>query len=163
VGVWGHPLRLNIPRSAQLCATLDTFSFSWKLHLASFKRTVPPTPYVRHSTDCTCCDFGHLRFYKFVMLYGLYLQSLESLWIYWCDNLQTLILLVVEAGNAPGRLIRGNHGKPGSASLHLFYQIRDAKLIVICMSTSAKYSSCLDTMHCPEYLIIKCDINMFSQ
>jgi hypothetical protein len=21
-----------------------------------------PTPYVRHSTDCTCCDFGHLRF-----------------------------------------------------------------------------------------------------
>jgi hypothetical protein len=20
------------------------------------------TPYVRHSTDCTCCDFGHLRF-----------------------------------------------------------------------------------------------------
>jgi hypothetical protein len=21
------------------------------------------TPYVRHSTDCTCCDFGHLRFY----------------------------------------------------------------------------------------------------
>jgi hypothetical protein len=22
------------------------------------------TPYVRHSTDCTCCDFGHLRFYK---------------------------------------------------------------------------------------------------
>jgi hypothetical protein len=34
VGVWGHPLRLNIPRYA-LCATLDTFSFSWKLHLAS--------------------------------------------------------------------------------------------------------------------------------
>jgi hypothetical protein len=27
------------------------------------KRTVPPTPYVRHSTDCTSCDFGHLRFY----------------------------------------------------------------------------------------------------
>jgi hypothetical protein len=25
-------------------------------------RTVPPTPYVRHSTDCTCCDFGHLLF-----------------------------------------------------------------------------------------------------
>jgi hypothetical protein len=23
----------------------------------------PVTPYVRHSTDCTCCDFGHLRFY----------------------------------------------------------------------------------------------------
>jgi hypothetical protein len=23
---------------------------------------VPLTPYVRHSTDCTCCDFGHLRF-----------------------------------------------------------------------------------------------------
>jgi hypothetical protein len=23
---------------------------------------VVPTPYVRHSTDCTCCDFGHLRF-----------------------------------------------------------------------------------------------------
>jgi hypothetical protein len=23
---------------------------------------VPPTPYVRHSTDCTCCDFEHLRF-----------------------------------------------------------------------------------------------------
>jgi hypothetical protein len=23
----------------------------------------PPTPYVRHSTDCTCCYFGHLRFY----------------------------------------------------------------------------------------------------
>jgi hypothetical protein len=23
-----------------------------------------PTPYVRHSTDCTCCDFGHLRFYN---------------------------------------------------------------------------------------------------
>jgi hypothetical protein len=23
---------------------------------------VLPTPYVRHSTDCTCCDFGHLRF-----------------------------------------------------------------------------------------------------
>jgi hypothetical protein len=22
------------------------------------------TPYVRHSTDCTCCDFGHLRFNK---------------------------------------------------------------------------------------------------
>jgi hypothetical protein len=22
------------------------------------------TPYVRHSTDCTCCDFGHLRFLK---------------------------------------------------------------------------------------------------
>jgi hypothetical protein len=21
------------------------------------------TPYVRHSTDCTFCDFGHLRFY----------------------------------------------------------------------------------------------------
>jgi hypothetical protein len=21
------------------------------------------TPYVRHSTDCTCCDFGRLRFY----------------------------------------------------------------------------------------------------
>jgi hypothetical protein len=21
------------------------------------------TPYVQHSTDCTCCDFGHLRFY----------------------------------------------------------------------------------------------------
>jgi hypothetical protein len=20
------------------------------------------TPYVRHSPDCTCCDFGHLRF-----------------------------------------------------------------------------------------------------
>jgi hypothetical protein len=20
------------------------------------------TPYVRHSSDCTCCDFGHLRF-----------------------------------------------------------------------------------------------------
>jgi hypothetical protein len=20
------------------------------------------TPYVQHSTDCTCCDFGHLRF-----------------------------------------------------------------------------------------------------
>jgi hypothetical protein len=26
---------------------------------------VPPTPYVRHSTDCTCCDFGHLRFLTF--------------------------------------------------------------------------------------------------
>jgi hypothetical protein len=21
------------------------------------------TPYVRHSTDCTWCDFGHLRFF----------------------------------------------------------------------------------------------------
>jgi hypothetical protein len=26
------------------------------------KRTAPPTPYVRHSPDCTCCDFGHLQF-----------------------------------------------------------------------------------------------------
>jgi hypothetical protein len=23
------------------------------------------TPYVRHSTDCTCCDFRHLRFYYY--------------------------------------------------------------------------------------------------
>jgi hypothetical protein len=23
------------------------------------------TPYVRHSSDCTCCDFGHLRFYYY--------------------------------------------------------------------------------------------------
>jgi hypothetical protein len=22
------------------------------------------TPYVRHSTECTCCDFGHLQFFK---------------------------------------------------------------------------------------------------
>jgi hypothetical protein len=26
------------------------------------------TPYVRHSPDCTCCDFGHLRFYS--LTYG---------------------------------------------------------------------------------------------
>jgi hypothetical protein len=25
------------------------------------------TPYVRHSPDCTCCDFGHLRFYYFLI------------------------------------------------------------------------------------------------
>jgi hypothetical protein len=32
------------------------------------KRPVPQTPNVRHSTDCTCCDFGHLQFscYRFV-------------------------------------------------------------------------------------------------
>jgi hypothetical protein len=29
------------------------------------------TPYIRHSTDCTCCDFGHLRFY---LKYQLLLQ-----------------------------------------------------------------------------------------
>jgi hypothetical protein len=26
---------------------------------------VPPTPYVRHSTDCTCCDFGHQTIYYY--------------------------------------------------------------------------------------------------
>jgi hypothetical protein len=31
-----------------------------------------PTPYVRHSTDCTCCDFGHLRFY-----YNLFSSSFQ--------------------------------------------------------------------------------------
>jgi hypothetical protein len=38
------------------------------------KRTVPPTPYVRHSTDCTCCDFGHLRFYFVVVVLVLVLH-----------------------------------------------------------------------------------------
>jgi hypothetical protein len=28
VGVWGHPLRSNIPRSS-LCATLDTYNVLW--------------------------------------------------------------------------------------------------------------------------------------
>jgi hypothetical protein len=28
------------------------------------------TPYVRHSTDCTCCDFGHLRFFNIILRAG---------------------------------------------------------------------------------------------
>jgi hypothetical protein len=32
---------------------------------------VPPTPYVRHSPDCTCCDFGHLRFYNSIFYFIL--------------------------------------------------------------------------------------------
>jgi hypothetical protein len=35
------------------------------------------TPYVRHSTDCTCCDFGHLRFYNFIVRVPC-LESLEG-------------------------------------------------------------------------------------
>jgi hypothetical protein len=40
---------------------------------------VPPTPYVRHSPDCTCCDFGHLRFnyYKIVVISEIILIILE--------------------------------------------------------------------------------------
>jgi hypothetical protein len=30
------------------------------------------TPYVRHSTDCTCYDFGHLRF---LLYFGVYLTD----------------------------------------------------------------------------------------
>jgi hypothetical protein len=38
------------------------------------------TPYVRHSTDCTCCDFGHLRFYFnfFYTLLHYFLQCYTS-------------------------------------------------------------------------------------
>jgi hypothetical protein len=32
------------------------------------------TPYVRHSTDCTCCDFGHLRFYFLFKILDLKVQ-----------------------------------------------------------------------------------------
>jgi hypothetical protein len=35
------------------------------------KRTAPPTPFVRHSPECTCCDFGHLGFFNMVfIIYG---------------------------------------------------------------------------------------------
>jgi hypothetical protein len=33
------------------------------------KRTDLPTPTFEHSPDCTCCDFGHLRF--FYLQFGL--------------------------------------------------------------------------------------------
>jgi hypothetical protein len=33
-------------------------------HAATCLEWVQKAPlYVRHSTDCTCCDFGHLRFF----------------------------------------------------------------------------------------------------
>jgi hypothetical protein len=37
------------------------------------------TPYVRHSTDCTCCDFGHLRFLCFDLLCGFFTRELIEL------------------------------------------------------------------------------------
>jgi hypothetical protein len=42
---------------------------------------VPPTPYVQHSPDCTCCDFGHLRyfFFKFNVMPN-YMFKMTSFW-----------------------------------------------------------------------------------
>jgi hypothetical protein len=36
------------------------------------------TPYVRHSTDCTCCDFGHLRFIGFPIKFQTPLKKIIS-------------------------------------------------------------------------------------
>jgi hypothetical protein len=48
------------------------------------------TPYVRHSTDCTCCDFGHLRFYiYFRVIQPRFNQILCNIYLFsnWVDHL----------------------------------------------------------------------------
>jgi hypothetical protein len=70
------------------------------------------TPYVRHSTDCTCCDFGHLRF----LFTGITFHSLLSRFLQNKGPDMNAFIVIVDVKDAFGSV---QHSKLSETLLEL--------------------------------------------